>query len=78
MRRNREEMIAMLESQVHHEALWFSRIPLLIGIVAAVVVCLGYASSHWTFMAVGLFVLIIGFSTQAVLWFGLRDLNRRR
>jgi hypothetical protein len=76
MYKDKGELITMLGSPLQHESRWIKLVPLLIGTIAAVVACLGYAYSRWTFMAIGLFILIVGFSAQAVLWFGLRDLNR--
>ena len=78
MHKDRETLIAMLDAQVQHETRWLRRIPLLIGILAAVVACYGYFMSYWTIMIVALFILTVGMSAQAVLWFGLRDLKKRQ
>ncbi|WP_286789109.1 MULTISPECIES: hypothetical protein [unclassified Pseudomonas] len=78
MHKDREELIAMLDAQVQHETRWLRRIPLLIGILAAAVACFGYAVGYWKIMTVALFILTIGLSAQAVLWFGLWDLNKRQ
>ncbi|MDN3235575.1 hypothetical protein [Pseudomonas sp. WAC2] len=43
MHKDREKLIAMLDAQVQHETRWLRRTPLLIGILAAVVACFGYA-----------------------------------
>ena len=78
MQEDREELIAMLDAQVQHETRWLRRIPLLIGILAAAVACFGYAVGYWKIMTVALFILTIGLSAQAVLWFGLWDLKKRQ
>jgi cobalamin biosynthesis protein CobD/CbiB len=78
MQEDREKLIAMLDAQVQHETRWLRRIPLLIGVLAAVVACYGYFMSYWTVMVVALFILTIGVTAQAVLWFGLWDLNKRQ
>ncbi|TWI49006.1 hypothetical protein IQ22_04140 [Pseudomonas duriflava] len=78
MHKDREELIAMLDARVHHEIRWLRRIPLLIGILAAVVACYGYFMSYWTVMVVALFILTVGMSAQAVLWFGLWDINKHQ
>ncbi|WP_407364134.1 hypothetical protein HKW97_23885 (plasmid) [Pseudomonas luteola] len=78
MHKDRETLIAMLDAQVQHETRWLRRIPLLIGLLAAVVACYGYFMSYWTIMIVALFILTVGMSAQAVLWFGLWDLNKRQ
>ncbi|WP_434141351.1 hypothetical protein JQR84_23565 (plasmid) [Pseudomonas luteola] len=78
MHKDRETLIAMLDAQVQHETRWLRRITLLIGILAAVVAYYGYLMSHWTVMVVALFILTIGVSAQAVLWFGLWDLKKRQ
>ena len=78
MHKDRETLIAMLDAQVQHETRWLRRIPLLIGLLAAVVACYGYFMSYWTIMIVALFILTVGMSAQAVLWFGLRDLKKRQ
>ena len=67
MHKDRETLIAMLDAQVQHETRWLRRIPLLIGILAAVVACYGYFMSYWTIMVVALFILTVGVSVQAVL-----------
>ncbi|MBH3441881.1 hypothetical protein [Pseudomonas luteola] len=78
MHKDREELIAMLDAQVQHETRWLRRIPLLIGILTAVVACYGYFTSYWTIMIVALFILTIGITAQAVLWFGLWDFKKRQ
>ncbi|WP_312125317.1 hypothetical protein [Pseudomonas sp.] len=78
MHKDRETLIAMLDAQVQHETRWLRRIPLLIGILAAAVACFGYFMSYWTIMVVALFILTIGVTAQAVLWFGLWDLNKHQ
>ncbi|WP_286789115.1 MULTISPECIES: hypothetical protein [unclassified Pseudomonas] len=67
-----------LDAQVQHETRWLRRIPLLIEILAVAVACFGYTIGYWKVMTVALFILTLGLSAQAVLWFGLRDLNKRK
>jgi CHASE2 domain-containing sensor protein len=78
MHKDREKLIAMLDAQVQHETRWLRRIPLMIATLAAVVACYGYFMSYWTVMVVALFILTIGVTAQAVLWFGLWDLNKHQ
>lgn len=78
MYKDRNTLIARIEAQISYETRWPRRIPLLLGILAAVVACYGYFTSYWTIMVVALFILTIGVTAQAVLWFGLWDLNKRK
>ena len=78
MYKDRNTLIARIEAQISYETRWLRRIPLLLGILAAVVACYGYFMSYWTIMVVALFILTIGVTAQAVLWFGLWDLNKRQ
>ena len=78
MYKDRNTLIARIEAQISYETRWPRRIPLLLGILAAVVACYGYFMSYWTIMVVALFILTIGVTAQAVLWFGLWDLNKHQ
>ncbi|TWI44157.1 hypothetical protein IQ22_04750 [Pseudomonas duriflava] len=78
MSQDKDELIARIEAQINHETRWLRRIPLLIGILAAAVVCFGYAVGYWKVMVMALFILTIGITAQAVLWFRLWDLNKRQ
>jgi hypothetical protein len=78
MQEDREKLIAMLDARLQHETLWLRCIPLMIGILAAAVACFGYAEGYWKIMTVALFILTIGVTAQAVLWFGLWDLERHQ
>ncbi|GGM20009.1 hypothetical protein ACFQDN_25200 [Pseudomonas asuensis] len=77
MHKDREHFIARIKVQAAHETRWLKRVPLLIGLIATPVAFYGYFMSYWTVMVMALFILTIGFTAQAVLWFGLWDLEKR-
>lgn len=46
MYKDRNTLIARIEAQISYETRWLRRIPLLLGILAAVVACYGYFMSY--------------------------------
>jgi hypothetical protein len=78
MYKSKEELVVSIDVQVNYETRWLRRIPLMIGVFAAVVACIGYCVAYWKIMTVALFILVIGFSAQAILWFGLKGSNKLR
>ena len=76
MHQNREASASALDETVRYRACWLRHVPLLIGIAAALVAWLSYASFNWTSMTIGLFTSIVGLSAQLLLWFGLAYLRR--
>ncbi|GGM30125.1 hypothetical protein GCM10009425_45900 [Pseudomonas asuensis] len=78
MQEDREKLIAMLDARVQHETRWLRRIPLLIGVLAAVISCYGYLMSCWTVMTVALLHSLLESLHRPCSGFELWDLNKRQ
>lgn len=69
LKKLKRQMIA----QVKHQTRWTRRVPMLIGVLGAVLALLGLWHSIAALTTIGAALGVAGFGAQAVLWFGLRD-----